>query len=107
MRRRLFSLAAGVSAVLGVAAAVLWVKSYFAADYLVGGAFPSQDGAWRLVSARWVRGWVRAPSARRLGRSPSAPTGVLPPSGVVSAALAVGAAGIRPRGPSHRQFPLN
>ena len=72
MRPGLVTLAAGVSAALCVAVFVLWARSYFAADYYLAGAFPSQPEAWRLVSQG---GAVRFERAHHVGRDAHAAAG--------------------------------
>src|SRR3954454_24359628 len=61
MRRKLFTLAVGVSAVLFVGACVLWARSWGGRDYVVVGrgashtyVLLSKSGTIRLIRAEWI-----------------------------------------------------
>jgi hypothetical protein len=72
MTRKLFTLAAGVSAVLGVGVCVLWVRSYWVCErvYITQGGPPDPDDRSRLLSggsAQSNHGWLEFEHGHRFG----------------------------------------
>jgi hypothetical protein len=94
VRRRLFTLAAGVSAVLCVANAVLWARSYGGVGWVRWASRPGDDAA-DVWSASSRRGILLFASWRVDRREPIGLTGLmgLPPAGLATACA--GAGGVR------------
>ena len=72
MRRKLFTLAAGVSAVLCVGVCVLWVRSYWVCErvYITRGGPPEPDDRSRLLSGgsgQSNHGWFKFERGNRFG----------------------------------------